>query len=190
LDPDNKFITTYFRNRFMATNNAAYTNLILRLLRDDGGVVYLNGAEVFRSNMTNSGPIAFNTPALSAVGGADETNNFYATNLSPGLLLEGTNLLAVEIHQANPTSSDLSFDLELLGVPALPLPRLAVQRVGGSAVFSWPVSAQGFHLEAAADPGTGGSWAPATNAVTVSNEWLRAGGSLGVGRQFFRLRRP
>ena len=56
--------------------------------------------------------------ALAAAGpyvGGDE-NTFFATNLSPALLVNGTNVLAVEIHQVNLTSSDLSFDLELVGL--------------------------------------------------------------------------
>ena len=47
----NKFITTYFRRAFTVANTSVIHALTLRLLRDDGAVVYLNGAEVFRSNM-------------------------------------------------------------------------------------------------------------------------------------------
>ena len=38
---------------------------------------------------------------------------FVQTAIDPSLLVEGTNVLAVEIHQTNATSSDISFDLEL-----------------------------------------------------------------------------
>ena len=41
----------------------------------------------------------------------------------PGLLDTGDNVLAVEIHHANLTSSDISFDLELTGVAFGPTPR-------------------------------------------------------------------
>lgn len=34
--------------------------------------------------------------------------------MSPALLVAGSNVMAVEIHQANSTSSDIGFDLELL----------------------------------------------------------------------------
>lgn len=40
--------------------------------------------------------------------------------VNPALLVEGGNVLAVEMHQANLTSSDLSFDLELIGTRATP----------------------------------------------------------------------
>ena len=48
-----RIVTTYFRKTFGVGNPANYSNLVVRLKRDDGGVVYLNGVEIFRSNMTN-----------------------------------------------------------------------------------------------------------------------------------------
>ncbi|HZO84058.1 MAG TPA: twin-arginine translocation pathway signal protein, partial [Verrucomicrobiae bacterium] len=43
-------MTAYFRHSFTLTN-APESWLTLRVRRDDGVIVYLNGAEVFRSNM-------------------------------------------------------------------------------------------------------------------------------------------
>ena len=113
-DSNNKFITTYFRRAFSVTNPSAFTALTLRLLRDDGVVVYLNGAEVWRNNMPATGAIGFSTPASVAIAGADETT-FVQTTLSPSLLVSGTNVLAVELHQSGGTSTDISFDLQLIG---------------------------------------------------------------------------
>ena len=39
-DAKNKYITTYFRNTFVVTNQARYDALTLDLLRDDGAVVW------------------------------------------------------------------------------------------------------------------------------------------------------
>ena len=111
-----KYITTYFRRAFTVADPAAYTNIVLGLLRDDGAVVYLNGVEVFRSNMTNA-PITYTTLALTSMSGSGETT-FYTTNVDLTLLRAGTNLLAVEVHQNAGTSSDVSFDLYLIGVRA------------------------------------------------------------------------
>ncbi len=107
-----KYITTYFRHAFQAAGLSEIASLKLRLLRDDGAVVYLNGTEVVRSNMP-AGPIAYNTFASTAVGGADEST-FFEFAMPVHLLQEGENVLAVEIHQVNLTSSDLSFNLELI----------------------------------------------------------------------------
>src|SRR5207249_3106285 len=67
----------------------------------------------------------------------------YPTNVSPGLLVEGTNVLAVEIHQNTGTSSDISFDLELVGVPSIPRnqpPMVALTAPTNGAYFLAPAS--------------------------------------------------
>jgi hypothetical protein len=112
---DNKHITTWFRHTFTPANTA-YDMLQLRLKRDDGAVVYLNGTEVFRDNML-SGTINPNSLALATIGGTDE-NTFIETLVPGNLLSEGPNVLAVEVHQQSRTSSDLGFDLELNGLSA------------------------------------------------------------------------
>lgn len=109
-DPNNKYVTTYFRHRFVLREAAAIGALRLRLRRDDGAVVYLNGRLAFASHLP--GWPAYNTFANATVSGEAETN-FLATWLPVDLLVEGTNTVAVEIHQVNATSSDISFDLEL-----------------------------------------------------------------------------
>ena len=109
-----RFITTYFRRYFDVSDPSLYTNLNLRLMRDDGAVVYLNGVEVVRSNMPD-GAIDFMTLASNGIGGADEYT-YLEFEVSPNLLLTGTNVIAVEIHQDAPSSSDISFDLELNGI--------------------------------------------------------------------------
>jgi hypothetical protein len=112
--PDNdRFITTYFRHSFNVTNAANYTNLFVRLLRDDGAVGYLNGAELFRHNMPG-GAITASTPADEVVGDPDEDAFFDLPGNVGVTFAEGPNVLSVEIHQANNTSSDISFDLELI----------------------------------------------------------------------------
>jgi tartrate-resistant acid phosphatase type 5 len=108
-----KFITTYFRKRFTVTNPSALSTVRLELLRDDGAVVYLNGTEIFRSNMPS--PSDFSTLAVVAIDGSDE-QVWHASAVDPALLSAGTNVIAVEIHQADPASSDISFNLALTGI--------------------------------------------------------------------------
>ena len=115
-DTNNKFITTYFRRAFVLTDPASYTNLALRLRRDDGGVVYLNGTEIFRSVNMPAGTITF-TNLATATGENDI--DVATVNLGLPALVEGTNVIAVEMHQQAATSSDLSFDLELIGATGL-----------------------------------------------------------------------
>ncbi|MBN8246839.1 MAG: lamin tail domain-containing protein, partial [Verrucomicrobia bacterium] len=112
-DAGSKFITSYFRTRFTVTGLANVTELTARLLRDDGAVIYINGIEAARSNMPETA-ITPATRANGAIGGADEST-FFDVPLDRDLLREGENVVAVEIHQSDPGSSDLAFDLELVG---------------------------------------------------------------------------
>ncbi|NQU09894.1 choice-of-anchor D domain-containing protein [bacterium] len=114
-DPDNKYITTYYRCAFTVTDPAAFATLRLRLNRDDGAVVYINGTEVRRDLMA-TGTVTATTLATGTVSGSDESA-FFETTVSPAVLVTGTNVIAVEVHQTSVTSSDISFDLELAGAP-------------------------------------------------------------------------
>ena len=98
----NQITTTYFRKTFEVTES--FDTAELELFYDDGAAVYLNGNLVRTVNL--SGPINFQTFATTF--SADGTTTF--VDLSD-FLVEGTNTLAIEIHQANATSSDLSFTL-------------------------------------------------------------------------------
>lgn len=112
-DAQNKYVTTYFRTQFNVTDSDLYTNLNLYLLRDDGAVAYLNGFEILRSNMPETG-VYYNTYASEFVDGANE-KAFFHFEIDPQYLFKGENIIAVEIHQQNATSSDISFDLSLSG---------------------------------------------------------------------------
>ena len=109
-NPDAKYVTTYFRTSFRATNGVSKLTLTLR--RDDGAIVYLNGREVARSNMA-SGTVTADALAPVVIGGSDETA--VITMPIVATLRRGTNVIAVEVHQAAVTSSDLAFDLSLTG---------------------------------------------------------------------------
>jgi hypothetical protein len=112
-DENNKTITTYFRREFEVADPATLEKLYLDLLRDDGAVVYVNGQEVLRSNMA-PGSVDYDTRALLKASGTNEAT-FFRYAIEPSVLVSGTNLVAVELHQYDPTSSDASFDLQLTG---------------------------------------------------------------------------
>lgn len=112
-DPSRRYITTYFRQKFEVPSPGSIGSLRLRLIRDDGAVVYINGVEVFRNNMP-AGPIGFNTPASSTVSD-DAEGVWVEATIAAHVLVAGTNVVAVEVHQAGASSSDLSFAFELLG---------------------------------------------------------------------------
>jgi len=107
-----RYITTYFRRKFVVADAAELTNFAFRVRRDDGLAVYLNGFELFRDNL-HQGQLTPASLAIVAIGDWDETDYFTFT-MPARYLVSGTNVLAAEVHQVNATSSDLTFELELL----------------------------------------------------------------------------
>ena len=131
----NKILTFHFRHSFSVASPSAYSNLVVRVQRDDGAIVYLNGNEVFRNNMA-PGMVGITNTAETAL----DDDAFHGMPVSPGLLVSGVNVLAVEVHQANLTSSDVSFDLELLpNVPPAP-PQVTLTAPANGATFVGPIN--------------------------------------------------
>ena len=58
--------------------------------------------------------------------GEPEEETWLQTTLSPSVLTAGTNVIAVEIHQQSPTSSDISFNLELRGTTPATTPQVTL----------------------------------------------------------------
>jgi formylglycine-generating enzyme required for sulfatase activity len=107
----------YFRTHFQYTGNVVGAVLLLRVLVDDGAVVYLNGSELMRVGMP-AGLMTQEALASRTVG-----NPVWETFALPsGALVTGDNVLAVEVHQDSLTSPDLTFGLELKAISSSPTP--------------------------------------------------------------------
>jgi hypothetical protein len=117
--------TYYFRKAFVFNGNPATTALLLRSIVDDGAAFYLNGAEIFRQNLP-AGPLDYTNLATVNIGTAGFTGPI---NLSNAGLQTGTNVLAVEVHQAFGGGTDVLFGAEITlqttNLPPVPLPRVA-----------------------------------------------------------------
>ena len=111
-DENYKHITTYFRYNLVLNQFNDNHMININLKRDDGAVVYINGNEVLRSNMPE-GEILFDTFASSSVSGNEE-DIFFNYPIASNDFIQGDNLIAVELHQYSRTSSDVSFDFELI----------------------------------------------------------------------------
>jgi len=116
-DGDDRHITSYFRKSFQVPNLEDYEEMTLDLIADDGALVFLNGTLLIKENMPD-GFINFLTPALSPVT-QDEEEVATSYSLPRGSLVEGENILAVEVHQINRFSQDLRFDMALTSVRIL-----------------------------------------------------------------------
>ena len=57
-----------------------------------------------------------------AAGSIENSNIVVSTSIPPSVLVNGTNVIAVEVHQVAPESSDLTFNLALLDPDRSPQP--------------------------------------------------------------------
>jgi hypothetical protein len=104
-------MSVYMRKKFTLTDLQNLKSMWLHMDYDDGFVAYLNGTEICRASMGQAGSaVTFNTAANS------HEANIYNGGLPDGfdisqyinLLNENENVLAIQVHNTNLTSSDLS----------------------------------------------------------------------------------
>ncbi len=107
-NPANRYPTAYFRKAFNVVNPSVVTGLVMNARINDGMVVYLNGKEILRNNLPG-GTVTYATLAPLSVPSTAWTSALLATNG----LIQGTNMVAVEVHQAAVNSPDLIMDMTL-----------------------------------------------------------------------------
>ena len=121
-DAANRWPTYYFRRKFTASDLNRFTGFRLGVQRDDGAVVYLNGAEVFRTGMPAAPTvISYTTRPTADQTGVKETM-YFSIALPLTALVAGENTIAVEVHQFSANNTDLRFDLTLGGIYPVPPP--------------------------------------------------------------------
>jgi hypothetical protein len=101
------------RSTFTVNDPSSVAGLLLRLRRDDAAIVWLNGGEVFRSNMPGTGADSGLT-AQSKATGLDALAYYWAFP-DPALLQAGINVLSVSVHP-HPDDDDLVMDAMLRGI--------------------------------------------------------------------------
>ena len=119
-DSQNKHATAYFRTTFEVEDlsNINSTGVINAGI-DDSAILYLNGQEIARFNLPADQEIPFDAYVEDyGLNDASESSNktFQLTEEQMGYIVEGTNVLAVEVHQDRPSSSDVFFDMELQSI--------------------------------------------------------------------------
>lgn len=109
-----KLTTYYFHKRFQLPENLIFhPQMLLRARIDDGAVIYINGQEIARMNMP-SGEIDSRTFSTECVADRDE-KKYAEIKFDKDKLVKGINALAIEVHQCNERSTDLFFDMEIIG---------------------------------------------------------------------------
>ena len=108
-------LSVFFRKPFNVVALEEISSLAIHADYDDGFVVYINGTEVLRStNMGESGSqVTYDQTAetdheaVMYQGGAPEAFVLHHNDFD-GVLTAGDNVLAIEVHNVNTTSSDMS----------------------------------------------------------------------------------
>jgi hypothetical protein len=94
--------SAYFRSKFKTEKG--FKDLVLKLQRDDGVIIYLDGKEVGRDNV-GGGDDKYDLYAADTIGGDDETK-LVEVKLE-GSLEPGDHILAISLHNRPGGSSDL-----------------------------------------------------------------------------------
>ncbi len=142
-------ITYYARKTFSFTGERP-SSLALALKADDGAIVYLNGQEILRDNL-RAGTVTASTPADDWRAGLAED---FTTHAVPAdALVDGENVLAVEIHNVWSGNGDLGFDVrldpsdEIVETPPAPLVALGSDWANADssdgAPDGWPLALTG-----------------------------------------------
>jgi|YelNatPaOPRAMG01_1025707.scaffolds.fasta_scaffold08698_7 hypothetical protein len=185
--------TYYFRTHFTVTGTVAGASLTFSNYIDDGAVFYLNGVEVYRVRMPAApNPITYSTAATGVpCAGTAQAGDALPTcpdvfTLSGSVLtnlVQGDNLLAVEVHNYGTLSSgDIVFGCALLlHRPVITAPRLDLWLEDGHGTLFW--NEEGFTLQQSPDPAAPDSWSDVPGPVTRSPYTLT-----NPGTMFYRLR--
>ncbi|MGE3310250.1 MAG: CotH kinase family protein [Limisphaerales bacterium] len=166
-----KNATTFFRASFVVADTTPFTGLRLTLTYDDAAAVYLNGTEILR---TDNLPAAAGASTYAAGTSADDAV-ITRDNLPVQLLRNGANVVAVEIHQADGGSSDISFNLELVGL----------ESAGTGVQVSGPVFMAG-PTRLMARARRSGEWSALNEALYLPGAAAPAPGDLVVSQFCFR----
>jgi hypothetical protein len=146
-------VSVYIRKTFSISQLPAALDAILHIDYDDAFVAYLNGQEIARANIGTPGTYpAWDELALTTIEPMIYQGGFpIAFNVDPGLLQPEGNVLAIEVHNADINSSDLTlipfFTLLLESAPPDPngVPAL-LQLVNPKLHTNFKLSAQGESL--------------------------------------------
>lgn len=184
-DPSTGFpyITYYFRRHFHSSLAGPTASLAFSGFIDDGAVFYLNGREIHRLRMDEApAVIANDTLAIGypCDGDANCRDEFVASGDVGSALVPGDNVLAVEVHNYNPRSADMTFGVDVIEARSVSIPPLlAIADQEGTVTLSW--TRGGFVLQWAESPV--GPWTDVPGPVLTSPHRVPA---VDAGR-YYRL---
>ncbi len=175
------YVTYYFRTAVQLDEMKPGSSLLFSGYLDDGAVFYLNGSEIYRLRVPVGATSSTVANGFPCSGNADCLDEFRIPLGSLPGIVAGTNVLAVEVHNYNVRSGDITFGFALSRIDPVEetSAELQISLTGNNVELSW--DGVGGVLQSAAD--LSGPWtdvpASSTNRVSVA---------AGESRQFYRLR--
>lgn len=118
--------TAYFRTVVDVPNANLVESLTFRLLVDDGAIVYLNGQEVFRKGF-DPGEVVTHDSLADNNTNEDDFEEF---EVGPDFLVEGANVIAIQVHNRSVGNNDMGFEMSLSAQDVLLAP-------GVDPAFEW-----------------------------------------------------
>jgi len=112
----------YFRKTFTFPGNPATATIRIRHVIDDGCVIWINGQRIHRYLMNNQANYAYSDFSAGTPAPSGEAVYQFADALTGATnewidprpyLVQGTNTIAVEVHQVNTSSTDIVMGLEM-----------------------------------------------------------------------------
>ena len=136
-DMEDGYVAFFARRTFTASGIGSLTNLVLQIDYDDGFVAYLNGTEIARRGLGTAGSVvAFDQ--LADPGREAGPDEYIDASVGLASLVEGSNVLAIELHNTTLDSSDASLIPRLIGNGSLPPTNLGCARtVDGPVDLTW-----------------------------------------------------
>jgi hypothetical protein len=172
LPPDTStgfpFITYYFRTHFPIAKAGSGASIIMSGYVDDGAVVYLNGNEITRLRMDPAPTVILNSTLAAGFpcSGDATCEDDFALPFDVGTnLVTGDNVMAVEVHNYNAQSPDITFGAIVTATERAPVqPLLSFTNSASGLQLSWTQG--GFTLQQA--PSINGPWTATPGPVFVS----------------------
>ncbi len=174
-DMQSRYSSIYLRKQFTTANVADIAQLRLRLYVDDGCIIWINGAEVARFNVPD-GFVAYNALSTTAVGDAAWQE---LTLPAPfDYLVEGQNVMALQVLNSSLGSSDLSVDVTLMADLSLDTPEPGAPPAEPPAVLpAYPARPGHYEIDAVWESE---EITPFTNTITIPASVVEPGSTYRV----------
>jgi hypothetical protein len=175
------FVTYYFRSRFTLPRLPQGGSLRFSGYVDDGAIFYLNGMPIHRLRMPEPADAETLAASFPCEGNATCMDEFFVPIAQLSQLVPGENVLAVEVHNYNVRSGDITFGTALdLIEPAARSARIEIKSSGTGITLIW--DAAGFVLQSTET--AEGPWTDVTSGA--ASPFVITPSNAG---QYYRLRK-